>query len=118
MLLPNNLNVKEATKISNKLKQNLIQKIKGLEYVAIQIESHGFSSNYFKSTETLGGFSLGRGFGWNRKGRFKDKIPQAQGKGPVGYCICPKCGYKQKHERGTPCSTIQCPKCKTNLERE
>jgi len=112
--LPSKLSVKEATFVSNKLKKKLTEKIENLEYVAIQIESHDFSSSYFKPTETF----AGKGFGWQRKARFKLEIPKAQGKGPEGYCICSKCGYKVKHERGVPCSTVKCPKCKINLQRE
>ncbi len=110
--LPSKLSVEESTAISNTLKENLVKNIENLAYVAIQIESHNVSSGYFKPT------IMGKGFGWQRKGRFKDVIKEAQGKGPEGYCICSKCGYKQKHERGIPCSTLKCPKCKINLARE
>lgn len=30
-------------------------------------------------------------------------------------CTCPKCGYKEDHLRGVPCSTKNCPKCKSSL---
>jgi len=83
--LPNKLSVEEATKISNSLKEKLIKKIENLEYVAIQIKSHKVSSSYFKP------LGFGRGFGWQRKGKFKTVVKEAQGKGPEGYCICPKC---------------------------
>jgi cation diffusion facilitator family transporter len=109
--LPSKLDVEKASYLTKKLEQELISKIGSLEYVSIQIESHDISTGYFKP-------ELGRGFGWQRKGKFKDEIPEAEGKGPEGYCICKKCGYKIKHERGTPCSTIKCPKCKINLTRE
>jgi len=115
--LPNNINVDEATKISNNLKGKLIKNIDLLEYVAIQIKSHDFTDSYFKPKDFVSKMT-GRGFGWQRKGKFKDTIKEAQGKGPEGYCVCPKCNYKIKHERGTPCSTIKCPKCKINLTRE
>jgi len=113
--LPNKINVEEATNISNNLKEKLIKNIEPLEYVAIQIKSHDVTDSYFKPKEFFG---FGRGFGWQRRGKFKDTIKEAQGKGPEGYCICSKCGYKIKHKRGVPCSTIKCPKCKTNLTRE
>ena len=113
--LPSKINVEEATNISNNLKEKLIQNIEPLEYVAIQIKSHDVTDSYFKPKEFFG---FGRGFGWQRRGKFKDTIKEAQGKGPEGYCICSKCGYKIKHKRGVPCSTIKCPKCKTNLTRE
>ncbi len=32
-----------------------------------------------------------------------------QGDGGADYCVCPKCDYKVKHEKGKPCGT--CPKC-------
>jgi cation diffusion facilitator family transporter len=112
--LPNKLNVDEATRISNILKEKLINRIENLEYVAIQIESHDISSSSFKSSDFLDF----KRFDWQRKGRFKGDITGARGLGPEGYCVCKKCGYKVKHERGLPCTTLKCPKCKINLTRE
>jgi len=109
--LPSNLNIEEATKISNNLRKKLIEAIEALEYVAIQITSHKVETGFYKP-------NFSRGFGWQRRGRFKDSIPQAQGKGPEGYCKCPQCGYKVKHKRGTPCFKLKCPNCNINLERE
>ncbi len=40
------------------------------------------------------------------------------GMGVGGYCICPDCGYKESHKRGTPCFELKCPKCKKSLVRE
>ena len=37
--------------------------------------------------------------------------------GPVGYCICPKCGEKVKHTRAEPCASMKCPKCNTTMIR-
>jgi cation diffusion facilitator family transporter len=111
--LPSKIKVEQASQISENLKDNLVNEIKNLEYVAIQIKSHDVKENYFIPLS-----SLSNSFGWQRKGKFKDSIKEAQGKGPEGYCICPGCGYKKKHERGTPCSTIKCPKCNVNLARE
>ena len=34
---------------------------------------------------------------------------ERQGDGGADYCVCSKCGYKAKHEKGKPCGT--CPKC-------
>ena len=109
--LPSKLKVDEVDFLTKKLQDKLISQIQELSYTSIQIKSHDIGRGYFKP-------SFGKGFGWQRKGRFKDTIKQAQGKGPKGYCICPKCNYKKKHERGVPCSTIKCPKCKINLTRE
>ncbi len=115
--LPNETSVEEATKISNNLRSQLIDKIELLEYVAIQIESHDISSSYFNPQEKFLGVPLSRGFGWQRKGKFKGSISGAQGKGPEGYCECSKCGYKIKHKRGTPCFELKCPNCNINLKR-
>jgi len=109
--LSNNLKVEEATKISNSLREKLVKAIESLQYVAIQITSHEVETGFYKP-------EFGRGFGWQRKGRFRGKVEEARGGGPGGYCACPKCDYKIPHERGLPCSTIKCPKCKINLVRE
>ena len=109
--LPSNLNVEEATKISNSLREKLIEAIENLEYVAIQITSHEVETGFYKP-------DFGRGFGWQRKGQFRSEIKEATGKGPSGYCVCEKCGYKIHHQRGIPCSTLNCPTCNVNLKRE
>jgi len=109
--LPSKLKVDEADFLTKKLQDKLISQIQELNYTSIQIKSHDVQRGYFKP-------DFGKGFGWQRKGRFKDTIKEAQGKGPEGYCICPKCGHKIKHEGGIPCSTIKCPKCDVNLTRE
>ena len=109
--LPSNLNVEEATKISNNLREKLIGEIESMRYVTIQIISHEVETGFYKP-------NFGRSFGWQRRGRFKGEIEEAAGKGPSGYCVCSKCGYKISHERGIPCSQLLCPRCKTNLVRE
>jgi len=109
--LPSDLSVEEATKISNNLRGELLNKVENLDYVAIQITSHEMVTRFYKP-------SFGRGFGWQRKGRFKASGEEGEGKGPDGYCVCPKCGYKVPHERGVPCSTLQCPNCDINLKRD
>jgi len=109
--LPNNLRVEDAARVSDDLREKLMAAIQNLRYVAVQITSHEVETGFYKP-------QFGRGFGWQRKGRFKGEIQEAQGRGPGGFCVCPKCGYKVCHGRGVPCSTIQCPKCQTNLERE
>jgi hypothetical protein len=38
--------------------------------------------------------------------------------GPVGTCLCPKCGHREPHERGVPCAQKRCPKCGTAMARE
>lgn len=109
--LPNNLKVEEATKISDDLREKLIKEIENLSYVAIQIKSHNVETGFYKP-------AFGHGYGWQRQGRFKGEVKEAIGRGPGGYCVCSKCGYRIPHQRGIPCSTLQCPNCKINLKRK
>jgi cation diffusion facilitator family transporter len=122
--LPKNLDVNIATKISESLRKRLMEEIKNLVYVAIQIKSHEVEAGFYRPT-----FGLGKGLGWQRRGRFtpldskpltefKEEIKEAKGKGPVGFCVCPRCGYRVEHQRGVPCSTLICPNCKIPLKRE
>ncbi len=106
--LPRNLTVEEVTKITESLKNKLLKEIDNLKYVVISVKSYEFSESYFKA-------DFGIGFGWRRRGlgmRAKDNSFVD------GYCVCPKCGYKIKHERGVPCATLECPKCHTKLVRD
>lgn len=111
IILPSNLDVKQASKVSEKLRDELIAKIENLRYVVIQIKSLELETNYYKP-------SLGHGFGWQRRGKFKGKIKDAAGAGPGGDCVCPKCGYRITHEPGIPCSSLKCPDCNVGLERK
>ncbi len=45
-----------------------------------------------------------------------EKNPQRMG--PVGHCICPKCGFRISHKRGVPCQDQKCPQCGVKLMRE
>ena len=109
--LDNNLNLEKATRISNNLREKLISSIESLRYVVIQIKSHSMETSFYQP-------SLGHGFGWQKKGKFKEKIEKATGQGPEGNCVCPKCGYKQAHQSGKPCARLKCPNCKINLQRQ
>ncbi len=111
--LPDNLSVNEATKISENLRKKLMDEVRNLSFVAIQIKSHEAKTEFYKP-----GFGFGRGFGWQGRGRFRGRISRAVGGGPGGYCLCPNCGYKVEHQRGTPCSSLKCPHCGTTLERK
>jgi hypothetical protein len=44
-------------------------------------------------------------------------VTQGLGLGPNGDCECPKCGAKVAHQRGVPCTSINCPKCNTIMLR-
>jgi len=110
--------VSKATQISEKLKKDLIEEIDLLEYVAIQIKSHDVTTSSFEPKGIDSKISFGHGFEWRGKGRFKDGIKEAKGRGPSGFCVCPKCGHEQKHEKGIPCSKIKCPKCGNAMDRK
>jgi cation diffusion facilitator family transporter len=105
--LPIDTSVEEATKISNSLKEKLIQEIENLEYVSIQIEGHDISTSYFAPKG-----ALAHGFGWENRPKGKNV------NGPPKNCVCPNCGYTVEHKRGIPCTTLKCPKCGTLMARE
>lgn len=44
------------------------------------------------------------------RGRGLDRY-KGLGIGGTLVCVCPKCGYEESHEKGTPCSGYVCPKC-------
>ncbi len=111
IILPSKLNVNEATKKSNKLRDDLINKIDSLEYVAIQIKSSNISSGFYKP-------EFGQGFGWHKKGKFTSEIKEAKGLGPGGVCVCTKCDYEELHQKGFPCVNKKCPKCGNKLTRK
>jgi len=62
------------------------------------------------------GMGMGMGQGRGGGGRGRGGGPTAGGAG--GTCRCPNCGHRQPHERGVPCTRVQCPKCKTSMVRE
>jgi hypothetical protein len=53
----------------------------------------------------------GRG---QRGGRMGGNRP---GLGPGGDCVCPSCGARAPHQRGTPCYNMSCPKCGAKMIR-
>ncbi|MFO8143447.1 MAG: hypothetical protein R6T78_02070 [Dehalococcoidales bacterium] len=56
----------------------------------------------------------GIGRGGQGAGRMGGNRP---GAGPSGKCVCPACGAKVDHQRGTPCYDISCPKCGARMTR-
>ena len=60
------------------------------------------------------GGGQGQGRGGHGHGRMGG--PLAAGDG--GTCVCPKCGHREPHERGTPCAQSKCPQCGAAMTRE
>ena len=61
------------------------------------------------------GTGRGMGQGGGGRGRMGGNRP---GAGPGGNCVCPGCGTKVSHSRGTPCFGMTCHKCGDNTMRE
>lgn len=57
------------------------------------------------------------GTGPTGSGNFRGRMGGPISAGPEGYCECPKCGTKVKHDRSEPCSDKKCPKCGTAMIR-
>ena len=114
---PGTMKIDQATAVADKLKKELMDGIPRLEYIALQIESHDLASASFKPVERVTGIRVGGGIGWQRRGAFKRAIQDANDSGFGGYCFCEKCGYRVRHARGTPCSTLKCPDCGTFMRR-
>jgi len=59
-------------------------------------------------------------------GNFKMESQKGWGKGrqigfaagPGGFCLCPKCNHKEKHDRGVACYKKKCPKCGSLMTRK
>ena len=61
---------------------------------------------------------MGSRGGQGRGGQSRGRMGGPLAGGPVGFCLCPKCGYREPHQRGTPCLEKPCPKCSTAMVRE
>jgi len=117
--LPSDLTVEKAAIISDKLKKDLIEGMVNLSYVAVQLEKSGFSTNFFKARETLSfnkGFNMG--FGWQGRLQCKEENSTDCTNAETGNCVCVKCGFKEEHKKGIPCSYATCPKCGSRMKKE
>ena len=65
---------------------------------------------------------VGRGRGGqtmqHRYGRGYSQMSDPNIEETRGACVCPQCGHKEHHHRGTPCSKRACPKCGIAMTRE
>ncbi|MBN1866800.1 NifB/NifX family molybdenum-iron cluster-binding protein [Candidatus Sumerlaeota bacterium] len=64
-----------------------------------------------------GGMGQGGGRGQGRGGGRGGRMGGPLAAGPAGECVCPQCGAKEPHERGTPCVGRKCPKCGAAMTR-
>lgn len=60
----------------------------------------------------------GGGQGRGQVGQGRGRMGGPLAGGPVGTCVCPKCGHREPHERGAPCLQKKCPKCGTAMTRQ
>ena len=65
-------------------------------------------------TGSRNGMRTGRS---NRIGRGLGRMDGEMQPGTDGFCICPKCGTKVKHQRAVPCVTVKCPQCGTMMSK-
>jgi len=64
------------------------------------------------------GAGQGRGLGQKAgNGLGRGRMGGPASAGPEGFCVCPKCGTKMKHQRGMPCDSVKCPQCGTAMNR-
>jgi len=47
----------------------------------------------------------------------KDRAERLRGT-PGGFCMCPRCGMRIRHERGIPCTQVCCPQCDLPMTRK
>lgn len=75
---------------------------------------------YFMNGRRGGGRGQGQGGGGGRGqgGQGRGRMGGPFAGGPSGSCICPKCGYKETHQMGVPCTQKKCPTCGIALSRE
>lgn len=59
-----------------------------------------------------------KGKGQDSSGKGRGMGGGSKALGPGGYCICPKCGHRIPHKRGSPCFDIRCPECGSYMTRE
>ncbi|MBR9691228.1 cation transporter [Candidatus Woesearchaeota archaeon] len=105
IMLDPKLKVEQASSITKTLQEKIQQEISAVEYVVIQIESHGaIREEAYKGV-------FGRRIGW--RGRMG-----GISLGPGGECFCTKCGAAIPHKAGVPCYKMKCPECGRFMTRK
>jgi predicted Fe-Mo cluster-binding NifX family protein len=96
-----------VTGVSGTIRDVALQYKKGtLEYVASETAPPRFVAGR--------GLGMDRGMGAGRGGGGR----RGRGAGPPKFCVCPNCGERAAHRRGTPCFEQTCPKCGGTMTRE
>jgi len=72
---------------------------------------------YPMNGEKKDGTGPGGGQGQGRVGQGRGRMGGPLAGGAVGTCLCPKCGHREPHERGVPCTQKKCPKCDAAMTR-
>lgn len=71
----------------------------------------------FMNGKGKGGMGGGMGGGRGQGGPGRGRMGGPMAAGPDGFCICPKCGKKEPHQRGVPCNQVMCPDCGVAMTR-
>ncbi len=72
------------------------------------------SEEYPMREGNRGGMGQRGGQGGGGRGRMGGPLAG----GPTGFCVCPQCGHKEAHQRGTPCNQRNCANCGSVMARE
>jgi predicted DNA-binding protein (UPF0251 family) len=102
-------------KVAEALVKGKAIKIEGGMYEVVRSRGKGLRSELGAGAgrglgrKAGGGRRLGRSVGGRMGG------PLAAG--PIGKCICAKCGRRAAHQRGVPCYQIKCKKCGSSMTR-
>ncbi len=103
-------------KVATALIRGKAIKIEGGTYKMVQPRGRGLGPGLGAGRGAGGGAGAGRGVGRGAGGG--GRMGGSLAAGPIGECVCPKCGQRAAHQRGIPCYQQKCPKCGSLMTRE